>query len=121
MKRRIAVSLSEIARNGLAGEERPREGCVPVRAVRAIRYYLSDKGSGRPGWEYPSFMRGEEPVSGAEVELDVDEEVWASLEREAEAQGVSPGQLVEHAALYFAAEVNSGRTTLRLLDDFDDA
>ena len=121
MKRQVSVSLSRLACEGLAGDEGSGEGHVPVRAVRAIRYYLSDKGSGRPGWKYPSFMRGKAPGATVEVELSVDEDVWGSFEREAEAQAVSTERLAEHAVLYFVAEINSGRATLRILDDLDDA
>ena len=53
------------------------------------------------------------------LELNIDEELWSSLEQEAERQEVSMPQMVEHVALYFAAEVNSGRAAARILDGLD--
>jgi len=120
VKRSVTVRLSTLACEGLAGEEEPTADLVPARMVRAIHYYLSDSDAGRPGWRYPAFMRDEPLGRGRDVELSVEDELWASLEREAEEQGVSVGQLAEHAALYFAAEVNSGRATVRILDGLDE-
>lgn len=119
MKRPATVCLSTIAREGLAGEEEPDAEHVPARAVRAIHYYLGDREADRVGWAYPAFMREREKGDGVKLELSVEDELWRALEREAAAQGVSVEQLAEHAALYFAAEVNSGRATLRILDDLD--
>jgi hypothetical protein len=41
------------------------------------------------------------------------------FEAEAGKQGVSAQQLLEHAAFYFAAELDAGRITRRILDDLD--
>lgn len=116
----VTVELGEFAINALA-EERDRGAVhVPGRMTRAIRIYLGDKDSGRPGWPYPGFLAHEEVAERVRLELDVDAELWAEFEAEAERQGVTVPQLTEHAALYLAAEVNAGRITERIPDDLDE-
>lgn len=51
-----------------------------------------------------------------ELELSVDEDLWRALEQESGRQGASVSQMVAHAALYYAAELNSGRITERVLE-----
>jgi hypothetical protein len=120
-ERSVTIGLSGFAYEALAGEERIARDHIPARLARAIRDYLSDKDSGRPGWPYPGFLRGRE-VSGEELdlELSMDDDLWRSLEDEAGRQGVSVGRMIEHAAFYSAAEVNAGRVTQRILDDLED-
>ncbi len=119
LKRSVTVSLGELAREALGGEDGPNAEQLPVRAVGAIRCYLNDKGSGGLRWRYPPFLRDEEPGEDVELELNIDDGLWESLEEEAESQSVSTDQLVAHAVLYFAAEVHAGRATLRILDDLE--
>jgi hypothetical protein len=71
----------------------------------------------RPGWKFPSFLRDRGPSEEVELELSVDDNLWDSLEEEARSQGVSVRQMLEHAVLYFAAELNAGRVTQRILVD----
>ena len=44
-------------------------------------------------------------------------DLWKDFEGEATRQAVRVEQLAEHAAFYFAAEVDAGRITQRILDD----
>jgi len=116
----VSVHLSEFAREAIAGEERDAER-VSESVVRALRCYFGSKGSSGSGWSYPSFLRVEEPAAGMELQLNVDEELWRSLEEEAEEHGVSMQQMVIHATLWFAAELDAGRITRRIVDDLDGA
>ncbi len=113
------IRLSKFAFEAVAGDEEADFKHVPARMRRAVRLYLNDRDSGRPGWPYPPFLRDREASKEVELEVGIDERLWRSLEQEAEQQGVSTPQMVEHVALYFAAEVNSGRTAARILDDLD--
>jgi hypothetical protein len=115
-KRQVAVVVSRLAFEGLT-----HGGDVPaaVGLDGAIRCYLGDRGSERPAWPYPDFLRGSETVGDAAVELELDAGLWREFEEEAERQGVSVEQLAEHAAFYFAAELDAGRLTQRILDDLD--
>jgi hypothetical protein len=117
LKQEVIVQLGSFAYEALAGEAGKDADRVPARVVRAIRSYLHDKESGRPGWPYPAFARENGVGEKVELRLSIDDDLWRSLEAEAEGQGVTVQQMVEHVALYFAAEVNAGRVTQRILDD----
>jgi hypothetical protein len=123
VKREVDVRLGSFAREALAREQRGRgvgDEAVSAAAVRAIRCYLEDKGAEGPGWRYPSFRRGERKNDGrVGLHLSIDEGLWQALEEEAERQGVSAQQMLEHAAIYFAAEIDAGRVTQRIIDDID--
>lgn len=113
----VSVEVGEFAVEALAGEGGSGAGYAPARVSRAIRIYLADKDSGRPGWRYPGFLQHPDTAVREKLELDVDEELWAEFVTEAGRQDVTVEQLTEHAALYLAAEVNAGRITERILDD----
>src|SRR3954452_8682329 len=118
VKRSVRISLGEFASKVLAvgGSS---DSSVPGSVEQAIRCYLNDKVSRGPGWSYPAFLRGRGPHDGVELQLSVDDSLWRSLEEEAEDQDVSAEQMLEHAIIYFAAEVDAGRMTERILDDLD--
>ena len=117
MKRVVALELGDFALAALAGEEGGAPEHVPAGLTRAIRYYLSDRDSGRPEWNYPALLPDGVAGGGVELEVSVDDSLWRSLEEEAERQGVSAQQLAMYAALYFAADRDAGRLTQRILDD----
>ncbi len=118
-KQAVTVRLSQIAFEALAGESRNGSVRAPSRTESAVRIYLSDKGSDRPAWPYPGFLRGSETQEDVGLEFNVDSDLWLQFEAEAGKQGVSTQQLLEHAAFYFAAELDAGRITQRILDDLD--
>jgi hypothetical protein len=117
--RAVTIELGLLPFEALVGEDEPDAGQVPVRMVHAVRFYLSDRDAARPGWRYPGFLRGREARAEAKLELSVDDELWGEFEAEADRQGVSVPQLAEHAALYFAAELDAGRIAERILDDLE--
>jgi hypothetical protein len=82
--------------------------------MQAIRYYLSDQGSDRGGWSYPSFHRNASGGTMIEVQIDIDEASWEAFSKQAAQQEVSTDQLAEHAVLYFAADRDRGRLAERL-------
>lgn len=111
----MEVALSELAFEALtaAGPEVDASS----RMESAVRCYLEDRESGRPAWSYPSFLRDSETRAEVRVELDAPPDLWRAFEEEAARQGVTVEQLSEHAAFYFAAELDAGRVTQRILDD----
>jgi len=116
----VTVHLSEFACSAVSGEGAGDGEQLSARIVAAIRCYLNDKGSGGLRWAYPSFLTGEEQI-GKEVtlRLAIEDQLWRSLEQEAERQGVTPQKMVTHATLYVAAEVDAGRVTRRILADLE--
>jgi hypothetical protein len=115
----VALELSQPALEALAGEDDIGSNRAAKRMEAAVRCYLSDKGSGRPAWPYPAFLRGSQVQEDVRLEMDIDVDLWTSFESEAETQGVSIQQLAEHAAFYLAAEIDAGRITQRILDDLE--
>lgn len=116
----VTVHLSGFACEAVAGVGTPDKKHVPARVIRAIRCYLRDAGSEEAGWSYPHFLSNEGRAEEVALRLNVDDDLWSSLEEEAERQHVSTEEMVEHAAFYFAAEMNAGRLTQRIAADFDD-
>lgn len=120
VKRSVTVSLGRLASQAIDEGETDGNGQRSARAARAIRCYLSARGSGATGWPYPSFLDEGRGGEGIRLELRVEEGLWRSLEEEAERQGVGVSEMLEHAVLYFAAEVDAGRFTERILDELDE-
>jgi hypothetical protein len=85
----------------------------------AIRYYLADQGSGRVEWPYPAFLPDGQLNQTAEVRIEVDAPIWEAFSKEAEQQGVSTDQLLQHAVLYFAADRDAGRLAQRIVEGLD--
>jgi hypothetical protein len=118
--RSVTVHLSGFACEAIAGPWRSDRENLPARVIGAIRCYLRDSGTEQAGWVYPHFLPEEARAEEVALRLNVEDELWHSLEEEAERQHVSAERMVEHAAFYFAAEMNAGRVTQRIIADFDD-
>jgi hypothetical protein len=118
-KRRVTVALSDLAFEAAMGDEADDPSQAPLRIESALRCYLGDKGTGRAAWPYPGFLRGSETRRDVEVELDLEADLWHTFEEEATGQGLMVDQLVEHAVFYFAAELDAGRLTQRILEDLE--
>lgn len=114
-RRSLSLRLSEFSLEALMGGEKRDPERVAARLLGAFRLYLNDKGSGELGWSHPAFLLDKAP-RGVELELEVDEALLRKLEAEAKRQGVSVSQIAAHAALYYAAELDAGRLTERVLE-----
>ena len=112
----MTVHLTELARDAIAGKDSGLDR-VAEGVGQAIGCYMAAKGSSGSGWPYPRFLRGEESAAGVEVRLSVDEDLWRSLEEEADEQEVPPARLVVHATLWFAAELEAGRVARPVIED----
>lgn len=86
---------------------------------RVIRFYLGERRARPYGWAYPDFLRERRVSQDVELELAVEDLLWVSFEAEARDQGVTVDRLLEHATLYFAAEVDAGRATERILEEIE--
>lgn len=86
---------------------------------RVIQFYLSERGTRPPGWVYPDFLRERRPSNDVELDLNLGDLLWISLEAEAREQDVAVDRLLEHATLYFAAEMDAGRATERILEEIE--
>ena len=86
---------------------------------RVIRFYLSGRETRQPGWAYPDFLRERRAGEDVELDLSVEDSLWVALEVEAREQDVAVDRLLEHATLYFAAEMDTGRATERILEEIE--
>lgn len=116
MSRTVEIKMGDFALS-LIGGTSADDSASSRSFVQAIRYYLTDRDSERAGWSYPSFLAEDSDGSNHEVQLTVDEAIWREFTVEAERQGVSPDQLLQHAVLYFMADRDTGRLTQRILED----
>lgn len=118
-ERPLSLRLSRLAVEALVGkdEEQPERASSTLEV--ALRFYLRDRDAGQPAWPYPAFLKGSEVQEDVELEPAVDDEFWNDFEAEARRQDVSAQQLAEHSAFYFAAEMDAGRITQRILDELE--
>lgn len=115
----MSLRLSRLAVEALVGTGEVPPGRASATLETALRFYLRDRDAGRPAWPYPAFLKGSEVQEDVELEPAVDDELWNAFEAEARRQDVSAQQLAEHSAFYFAAEIDAGRITQRILDELD--
>jgi hypothetical protein len=120
MKRTLRVELGEFGRSALEKQAGQHRLSAEELLRAAVLYYLGELGSGRVALRPPRFARRASAASpngeGLEVELDLAGPDWRGLELQAGRQRVSLEGLIEHAALYFLADVDAGRITLRILE-----
>lgn len=120
VRREVTLSLEQFGRTSL--ETRASDLDVPVGALvrQAALYYLAVRGSNRSALRIPRFARGEPADDGhLDLAVELDEADWSALEVEAVHQRVPIERLLEHAALLFLADVDSGRVAVRILEDED--
>jgi hypothetical protein len=108
-------ALGSFAVESLGGASTGDPASLSRSLVQAIRYYLADRGSGRDAWPYPRFLTNGGGGSTIDVEINIDDLIWSAFSREAMRQGVSTSQLLQHAALYFVADRDSGQFVRRIV------
>ena len=116
-KRQVTVVISALAFKALTGDGAAAD--PSLRMENALLCYLRDGDSEQPAWPYPAFLRGSETQEDVELALEVASSLWGDLEQEAVRQGVTVEQMAEHAAFYFAAELDAGRVTQRIVDSLE--
>jgi hypothetical protein len=112
MTKSMTLRLDSFGRQALSEFAEEHRDSASAVIQTASLYYLADRGSGRPAWRVPRFMRNPPSVEGLDVDLD--DETFAALRQEASGQGVEPSRLAEHALLYFLADLDGGRLAERL-------
>jgi hypothetical protein len=112
----VTVAIDDFSLASLEDASRAGETTPGALLALAIRYYLAERDSGRPGWPC-SPLEDEAGSEASAVELDVDRVTWEAFSLEADRQGVSTDLLLQHAALFYLADRDSGRLTQKILDD----
>jgi hypothetical protein len=108
--RRRTVRLGDFALASLESHGALRGIGVSALVCQAVSYYLGDRGSARPGWLLPRFRAGEEDGGPAsELSVTLSEHEWSMLVDEAKVRRAKVDRLLEHAALYYLADLDGGR------------
>jgi hypothetical protein len=110
----VTLRLDRFGQDALEKYVRGSGASHAVAFHTAVRYYLSEVDSDRPAWRVPRLARSAVFPDALEVELN--DELFAELEREAQRQRVSVDVLATHAVLYFLGDLDSGRAAARLGD-----
>jgi hypothetical protein len=116
VQRLLLLSLEEFGASALA-EQAERYSVTPAQLGRhAVRYYLSERASGRMALRVPRFTEDPDREPSLELKLDLDPDTWQELDKEAERQEVSIERLLAHAVMYFLADLDAGRVERRMLE-----
>lgn len=117
MSRSITLHIEAFGQDAL---EAAGDGGARTEVVRtAALYYLGDREAGRLAWPVPRLLKAAERT-GRKLEVELDDETVAALEQEAERQDVKPGQLAQHALMYFLADLDSGRVSDLIGQELDE-
>jgi hypothetical protein len=113
MRRSLSIAFDDFGRAAITAEAERYRLAIAELVGQALEYYLADRTSGRPGLRVPRFGRA---GAGAaqELALDLPGRVWEEAEAEAERQGVPLERLLEHAAMYLVADLDSGKVAARI-------
>jgi hypothetical protein len=117
VQRLLTLSLEEFGASTLEAEAKRYSVSAAGLARHAVRYYLSDRDSGRMALRVPRLSQPATRQPALELTLDLDADSWNELDREAERQEVSVERLLEHAIVYFLADLDAGRVEQRMLDE----
>lgn len=115
IRRSVVLRVSALCAEILGGKEAKGSKQDPTTLERSLRFYLDNRGSGQPGWAYPTFLR-DIGTREVDLELEVDNGLWRAFRKEAARQAVSDSKLAAHAVLYYAAELDAGRIAQRIVD-----
>jgi hypothetical protein len=117
VQRLLTLSLEEFGASALEAEADRHSVSTARLARQAVRYYLSDRDSGRMALRVPRLPRAAARPAALELAVDLDADSWNELDEEAGRQGVSVERLLEHAIVYFLADLDAGRVEQRMLDE----
>jgi hypothetical protein len=120
--RDVVLNLDEFGGHALETFVRERGRSQSVAGRTASLYYLADRDAERPTWPVPRFAsaRSADDPHSVAVTIELDEQTWKAVLQEAERQLVSAERLIEHALLYFLADLDSGRIADRLDEVLED-
>ena len=115
-KRTVTLEFDEFGHGAL--EEQTRHfGISSAEFLQtAAVYYLADIESGRAATRVPSIPSSPQAKDRATMELELETSAWHALGDEAQRQQVRLERLLEHAFIYFLADLDAGRVTTRILE-----
>jgi hypothetical protein len=116
LKRTVTLVFGRFGWSSLAAEARRERRSLEELISRAAAYLRSELPAGRGALRVPPAKR--EPHGHASrIELALPAPVWQELGEEAGRQRVALRRLLEHAALYYLAAVDSGRVAATAVEE----
>jgi predicted DNA-binding ribbon-helix-helix protein len=119
MRRSLELALTDFSRSSLEQVARRQGVSVSTLLARAALYYLVERESDRPAARVPRLSReppAEKKGGVLRVTIELHAAAWRELDRATEREGLSVERMLEHAALLFLADLESGRVAGRLLE-----
>jgi hypothetical protein len=113
VKRTLTLTFGHFGWSSLAAEARRERASLEELICGAAAYLHSKLRAGRSVLPVPLAAR-QPHGRGSRLELALPPAMWRELGEEAGRQRVGLGRLLEHAALYYLAAVDSGREAARL-------
>jgi hypothetical protein len=111
----VTLAFDEFGWKSLESEARRNGETLEELLSRAAAYFDAERPTKRAATLVPGFSpdgRG----TPRELRLELTPVRWEGLEREAGRQGVALERLLEHAALLYLADLDSGRLAESILD-----
>ena len=111
----ISITFDEFGWSVLEGEARA-EGLELDRLVSlACAYYKSELATERTATLVPRFDQSAAERETRLLELELDAQSLRLLEQEAEDQELELERLIEHAAIFYLADLDAGRVAERVI------
>lgn len=108
MKRRLTLTFDEFGWEGLESAAQQAQVSLDELVARAAEHFEADLPSKRMAATIPPFART--LGRGAQdIGINLRARTWKSLRDEAARQDVPLERLLEHAAVYYLADVHAGR------------
>ena len=113
--RALTLKFDEFGWESLESEARRNGETLEELLSRAAVYFDAERPTKRAATLVPGFSPDERGMP-REVRLQLTPVRWEALESEAGRQGVPLERLLEHAALLYLADLESGRFAARIVD-----
>ena len=113
--RTLTLKFDEFGWESLESEARRNGETLDGLLSRAAAYFDAERPTRRAATLVPGFSPDGRGMP-REVRLELAPDRWERLQSEAERQGIRLERLVEHAALLYLADLDSGRVAERIVD-----
>jgi hypothetical protein len=111
----LKLTFDEFGWQSLESEAQRQHETLNDLLSRAAAYFSAERPKSRAAMLAPGFEPGGRGIE-REIRLEVNRDHWEGLEDEARRQGIPLERLLEHAALFYLADLDSGRFAEHLID-----
>lgn len=109
------ITFDQFGWNELERQARAERTDLPRLLAQAFTHFASELGGERPATNAPRLHPPPLEREARTLTLELDPECLQTLRSEAENQGLALPRLLEHAALLYLADVESGRVAERIV------